>query len=160
MLSGAMPPRSPIDAQSIALGSSFHRQLSNSQTMCTALETVLTLPDRCPTPSCTSRGRHRRPALHQRCSGTGAADKKVGPNLAVSGSGMFAVQPGRSATANAGRLAPLRRDPLYTRGRRFKLGQSGIHGNKGRLYLNGFASIGDGAVRRTHAHPADPASTS
>jgi len=60
-------------------------------------------------------------------------------NLAVSGSGMFAVSQalGTSSTSS---LPTFAADPLYTREGDFKLDNQGFLVNNGGYYLNGFAS--------------------
>src|SRR5262249_46648841 len=138
-LSGALTSAvTGIDAQSIALGS-ISDNISNSQTtgykrVDTAFSTLLTVSNAFVH---EPGGVTSRPLYTNDVQGTVESTGNV-TNLAVSGTGMFAVSQalGTSSTSSLPTFAP---DPLFTREGDFQIDNNGFLVNNGGYFLNGFA---------------------
>lgn len=153
-LSGAMTSAvTGIDAQSAALGS-ISDNISNSQTVGykrvgTQFSTLLTVSNALVH---EPGGVTSRPLYTNDIQGTPQQTGKS-TNLAVSGSGMFAVSQALGAN-NTNALPTFAPDPLYTREGDFNLDQNGYLVNNGGYYLNGFViNQQTGAVEKNSLVP-------
>jgi flagellar hook protein FlgE len=153
-LSGAMTSAvTGIDAQSIALGS-ISDNISNSQTVGykrveTNFSTLLTVSNALVH---EPGGVTSTPQYTNELQGT-VQQTGVDTNVAVSGSGMFAVSQALG-TNNSNALPTFAPDPLYTREGDFSLNAQGFLVNNGGYYLNGFAiNQATGAVQKNQLVP-------
>jgi flagellar hook protein FlgE len=153
-LSGALTSAvTGIDAQSIALGS-ISDNISNSQTtgykrVDTAFSTLLTVSNAFVH---EPGGVTSRPLYTNDVQGTVESTGNV-TNLAVSGTGMFAVSQalGTASTSSLPTFAP---DPLFTREGDFQVDNNGFLVNNGGYFLNGFAiNQATGAVEKNQLVP-------
>jgi flagellar hook protein FlgE len=138
-LSGALTAAvTGIDAQSSALGS-ISNNIANSQTVGykavgTDFSTLLTVSN---AQVNEPGGVTSTPLYGNDIQGT-VQQTGITTNLAVSGSGMFAVSQALGAN-NSNALPTFAPDPLYTRAGDFSLNSQGFLVNTAGYYLNGFA---------------------
>ena len=138
-LSGALTAAvTGIDAQSSALGT-ISNNIANSQTVgykavSTDFSTLLTVSN---AQVNEPGGVTSTPIYGNDIQGT-VEQTGINTNLAVSGSGMFAVSQALGAN-NSNSLPTFAPDPLYTRAGDFSLNSQGFLVNNAGYYLNGFA---------------------